>query len=76
MTLDEFNTLKPGDKVSNVQGHTADVIAAGDYGVQVQWGGKGPAFTLYRQGRIWVTMDVVPPEPEPFAPGEGDTVKL
>lgn len=60
MTLEEFNALKIGDKVSNMQGHVATVAAGGEYGVQVQWSGNGPLFTLYRQGRIWVTMDVVP----------------
>lgn len=63
MTLDEFDALKPGDKVSNAQGHVADVATCGDYGVRVQWGGIGPYFTIYRSGRLWTQMDVVMQEP-------------
>ena len=60
MTFDEFNALAIGDKVRNAQGHEAVVAATGEYGVRVQWGGTGPMFTLYRSGRIWVTMEAVP----------------
>lgn len=62
MNIEEFEALKVGDKVRNAQGHEADVRLTGEYGVQVQWGGNGPLFTLYRAGRIWVGMDVVAPE--------------
>lgn len=66
MNQAEFDALKPGDKVRNAQGHEATVADVGEYGVRVQWGGNGPLFTLYRQGRIWVTMDIVPPVNEQF----------
>ncbi len=56
----------------NAQGHEADVRHTGEYGVQVQWGGNGPMFTLYRAGRIWVGMDVIAPEPMQAVEGEAE----
>jgi len=60
MTRDEFDALKPGDRVRNPENQEAVIVASGAYGHSIQWGGAGPVFTLLRLGRTWVPMTAVP----------------
>jgi hypothetical protein len=70
MTQDEFNALKPGDKVRNGEGQIAEIVASGPHGHSYQWNGAGPVFNLFAAGNMWRGFSVVEPDaPEGTAEG-------
>lgn len=61
MTLDEFNELKPGDRIRNGDGAQAEVTEVNAAGVRISWGGL-VTFPLYRASTIWFGLEVVQSE--------------
>jgi hypothetical protein len=62
MTIDEFNELKPGDRIRNADGAEAEVVDVNMSGVRITWGSGPVTFPLYRASTIWFGLDVVKPE--------------
>lgn len=66
MNIQEFEALRPGDRVRNAQGHEAVVVSRNISAVHIQWGAAGvsqgaaPTFALHRAGNNWWVLDVVP----------------
>lgn len=68
MNINEFDALRPGDRVRNAAGHEADVVSRTPSTVNISWkapgsGASGVTFALNRMGNNWWGLDVVDPLP-------------
>ena len=59
MTLEQFQALQKGDKVTGNMYGSADVgeitsVSQAGLGVSVQWGGAGPSFFVSVHSTLWM----------------------